>query len=368
MRIGILTFHRAHNYGAMLQAYALKHVLHNMGHDVEFISYRQPKIEDAYKSWSWKYDSLLSIASNFKNFVSSIIMLPRKIKRRNAFMQFASRYLPESRGYDKKELLQVYLNYDAVFFGSDQIWTTRFLGEFDDVLWGDIKLNFGRKIAYAPSMELKNVSDVEKDYIREHIKNFAFVSAREFHMSNLLESITGMIVPTVVDPTLLCTQRDYATFVETSKNVPSYDYVLVYQVGHRSLVDEIAQKVAAQLNCPIIDIGSKVLLHNKETYKDDYGPADFVSLIANATFIVSCSFHGTAFSVNFRKPFYSVLIEGLDSRTTSLLVQLGLTKYGIRTVDEVDAVSAMKIDYASADIALQNLREKSLLYIEKSLS
>ena len=368
MKIGILTFHRAHNYGAMLQAYALLHVLQSKGHNVEFISYRQPKIEEAYQSWTWQYDSKQSIVTNVKNLVSTVITLRRRIKRRHIFISFASRFLPESREYTKKELLESHLNYDAVFFGSDQIWTTRFLSVFDDVFWGDVKLNKGKKIAYAPSMELKSVSDAEKDYIRRHIKNFDCISAREIHMSELLESITGLKVPTVIDPTLLCRKEDYLPLIESSKCVPSESYVLVYQVGHHAIVEDIAQKVAGQLNCQIIEIGSRVLLHNSNTYKDDCSPADFVSLVANAKFIVSCSFHGTAFSVNFHKPFYSVLIEGLDSRVTSFLSQLDIMKYGVRTIDEVDVEDAMSIDYTEVEEKLERLRESSLSYIEQSLN
>lgn len=367
MKIGILTFHRAHNYGAMLQAYALRKVLVDKGHNVEFVSYRQPKIENAYKSFQWTYNKSNGIVDNTKNLLSALITLPRRVKRRKVFIRFANKYLPESRKYSKEELLSQEFSYDALFFGSDQIWTTRFMGSFDDVFWGEIQLKHGRKIAYAPSMELKSVAESEKAYIRKHIQNFDSVSARETHMSKLLENVTGQFVPTVVDPTLLCNKEDFIPLIAFSKHVPSEPYVLVYQVGRHDIVMDIAKKIAMQLHCQIVEIGSQVLLRDDSFYKDNYGPADFVSLIANATFVVSCSFHGTAFSVNFQKPFYSVLIPGIDSRVVSFLKQIGLLECGIRSEDEVDVKSTINIDYEKVNMSLERLRQISMQYIEQSL-
>ena len=368
MKIGILTFHRAHNYGAMLQAYALRHVLESKGLQVEFISYRQPKIEAAYRPFLFKCSKSVGIIRNAKNFLSACITLPRRLKRRRGFINFLTTYLPESRKYRKRDLISNELDYDAVFFGSDQIWTTRFLGTFDDVLWGDIRLKDGRKIAYAPSMELKSVSDTEKSYIKEHIINFDSISAREMHMAEMLASITGQSVSTVLDPTLLCTKDDYTSLVSASKKVPAEPYVLVYQVGHYALVDEVARKVAGQLHCRIIEIGSDVSLHSASTYNDGFSPEDFVALIAHAKFVVSCSFHGTAFSVIFRKPFYSVLIKGIDSRASSLLSQVGLIRCGIRSTDEVDPQSMFELDYSAVEDNLSRMRKKSMDYIDNALA
>ena len=367
-KIGILTFHRAHNYGAMLQAYALCRVLNKKDYDVEFISYRQKSIEDAYKAWLWSYDSSISFFNNMKNLVSNIITLPRIFRRRHVFRQFASKYLPESKSFTREQLLSQNLDYDYVFFGSDQIWTTRFLKKFDDVFWGDIHLVKGKKIAYAPSMELREISETEKKYIKKHIKNFDCVSAREIFMSRLLESITGLTVQTVLDPTLLCKKKDYEELINSSKNIPLNPYVLVYQVGRHDEVIEIANMVANQLGCGIIEIGSRVLLHSDNTYKDYLSPSDFVSLIANASFVVSCSFHGTAFSVNFHKPFYSILIDGIDSRVISFLDQVNLRKCGIRNSRDVDIESVMNIDFSQVEKSLDNLRNISMLYIDKALN
>lgn len=369
MKIGILTFHRAHNYGAMLQAYALRHVLQRKGHDVEFISYRQPKIEEAYRSWLWTYDPTSGVVANLKSLVANIITLYRRCKRRNSFLKFASAFLPETIPYNKSELLCEILDYDKVFFGSDQIWTIRFLGDFDCIYWGDIRLNKGQKVAYAPSMELKELTDAQKDFITKHLKNFDAVSARENSMKAMLSAIYGKRIPVVLDPTFLCGDKEYFPLIQRSKKVPTYPYVLIYQVGNYDQVRAIAEKVSHILHYPIIEIGSAVSLHRKKNYKECYGPDDFVALIANAAFVISCSFHGTAFSVIFKKQFVSVLIEGTDSRAISLLSQIGLMDRGIRNDDDIteDFVKA-DIDYTPVYEKLEELKSSSLKYIDDAIN
>ena len=150
MKIGILTFHRAHNYGAMLQAYALHKVLSDKGHNVEFLSYRNERIEDAYRMFRWTYNRDNSLITNIKGLLAEIILFFQWQKRRHAFRSFAKQFLPESEKITERGICKKSFDYDALFFGSDQIWTTRFLKSFDPVYWGEVDLQHGAKIAYAP--------------------------------------------------------------------------------------------------------------------------------------------------------------------------------------------------------------------------
>lgn len=369
MKIGILTFHRAHNYGAMLQAYALRHVLQRKGHDVEFISYRQPKIEEAYRSWLWTYDPTSGVVANLKSLVANVIMWPKRYRRRHAFVRFASVFLPETRKYDATELRTENLGHDRVFFGSDQIWTTRFLGDFDSIYWGDIRLDKGKKIAYAPSMELRELTTEQEDFIRPHLENFDMLSAREISMAKMLSDISGKQLQVVLDPTLLCSFEEYLPLVQRSRRVPANPYILVYQVGSYPKVRAIAQKISCILHYPIIEIASTVALYGRKGYKECYGPDDFVALIANAAFVVSCSFHGTAFSVIFKKQFVSVLIESADSRAISFLSQINLMDKGIRDEGDVtEDVVKRGIDYTFVYQKLDELKSQSLKYIDDAIN
>lgn len=368
MKIGILTFHRAHNYGAMLQAYALHRVLSLKGHDVEFLSYRNERIESAYKLWRWHYNGDTSIISNVKTFIAEIILFFQWKKRRRIFIAFIELFLPESKKITKKDILQKSFDYDALFFGSDQIWTARFLKRFDPIYWGEVKLKHGLKIAYAPSMELKSIDETQKVFIRKHLPLFDAVSARERQMAKMLNDITGEYIQTVLDPTFLCKPDEYVLLLKNATYRPKGKYILVYQVGNFDIVQKIAAIIANIVECPIIEIRSNVSLYKNKQYEEFLGPEDFVSLISNATFVLTCSFHGTAFAVNFHKPFYSVLIEGMDSRVTSLLSQLGLSNRGMRSVNDIDEKNIFNIDYTTVEEKLNVLRKESLLFIDKSLS
>ena len=367
MKIGILTFHRAHNYGAMLQAYALYTILSKKGHDVEFLSYRNERIESVYKLFRWHYNSNKSLIVNFKELIADLFLLFRWQKRRLAFKSFAKQFLPESEKITSTSIRQKYFDYEVLFFGSDQIWTTRFLKKFDPVYWGEVKLKHGLKIAYAPSMELSDLSESQRFFIHKHLKLFSNVSARETKMAQMLSEIDGNSIPTVLDPTFLCESSLYEPLLRSASFKPQGNYILVYQVGDFPIVHEIADHLAKVINCPIIEIRSDVTLHKNSTYLETSGPADFVSLIANATFVLSCSFHGTAFAINYKKPFYSILIKGMDSRVKSLLSQIGLSDRGISSVNDINIENMYNLDYNYTDSQISKLRAESLDYIDNSL-
>jgi hypothetical protein len=241
------------------------------------------------------------------------------------------------------------------------------MGNFDDVYWGDIQLSEGKKIAYAPSMELSQLDQKQKEYIKKHLGNFDNVSARETSMACMLKDVSGIEIRTVLDPTLLCTKSDYADLIKNSSPNKNNKYVLLYQVGRYRQACEIASKISDYLNLPIIEIGSDILLHSEKSYKDCLSPSDFVSLIANATFVVSCSFHGTAFAVNFEVPFYSVLIQGSDARALSFLSQVDMLDRGIRCADDIQYDFLSDIDFTKSRKKLDWLRDKSYDYIKTSL-
>ena len=367
MKIGILTFHRAYNYGAMLQAYALHKVLSDKGYNVEFLSYRNERIEDAYRMFRWTYNRDNSLITNIKGLLAEIILFFQWQKRRHAFRSFAKQFLPESEKITERGIRNKSFDYDALFFGSDQIWTTRFLKSFDPVYWGEVDLKHGAKIAYAPSMELSSLNEEQKVFIRQHLVLFDALSARETKMAEMLSEIFGNFIPTVLDPTFLCESSSYEPLLRSASYKPQGQYILIYQVGDFAIVHEIADYIAKAIKCQIVEIRSNVSLHKNNTYQETLGPADFVSLIANATFVLSCSFHGTAFAVNFKKPFYSVLINGMDSRVKSLLSQIGLSDRGINSVNDINIENMFNLDYQYADGQIARLRAESLDYIDSSL-
>ena len=180
MRIGILTFHRAHNYGAMLQAYALHKILSGKGHNVEFLSYRNERIEAAYKMFRWQYNRDNSLITNIKELLAEIILFFQWQKRRHAFKSFARQFLPESEKITEEGIRKKSFDYDALFFGSDQIWNTLFKNGRDPAFYLDFVKDRGRKISYAASFATERIFNNAEAFVKNKIQNFGNVQNLEF--------------------------------------------------------------------------------------------------------------------------------------------------------------------------------------------
>lgn len=290
MKVGILTFHRANNYGAVLQCYAFQQYLRALGLDVEVIDYRQPIIEKAYRVFSiTKFFKLLLHPVGAAQY---IVGIPRRLKRSYEFKKFRKNYISISpRPFFGKGQL----DYDIVFHGSDQIWNPKLLGgKMDDIYLGFYKLKANAdKVAYAVSFEDKSISnDVIKKF-QEGLNNFSAISLREESLVKHLVPLTDKKINIVVDPTLLLSRNDFdqiATYKKMKKK-----YVLLYAVGPMTLALKLAKRIAFERNLNLINITNK-----------DISPSLFIGYIKQAEFVVSVSFHGTVFSLLYNKNFYTI--------------------------------------------------------------
>ena len=362
MKIGILTFHRAHNYGAMLQAYALSRLLSAYAQDVEFIDYRNPKIEEAYRIFSCNAYRNSSPIDRLKTFISRIITLSRRCIRYAKFRKFREKYLPESARYIQDDKFSSY--YDILVFGSDQIWTTRFLKDFDPVFWGDIDVQCGKKIAYAPSMEMSSLSKEQQAFCKEHLNNFEFISVREDSMKELLSPLTKKDIEVVIDPVFLWDKKEYERLASYSKLKLPDHYILVYSIGSATVeLNSVVNKIVRELKLPVYYLSSEVSMSISANRLQTAGPEDFLKAFRDADFIITTTFHGTAFSVIF----YSLRKIGLSGRAESLLHKLGLEKALIVTEREASAISYPTVDYDEVKELVSALRKKAISYIEKAI-
>lgn len=367
MRIGILTFHRSHNYGAQLQAYALSQTLQAFGHDVEFVDYRQPKVEEAFRLVCCAPYKKVSPINAAKIFVSRMITFLRRRARHNNFVSFSRRWLKKSPRYEPGKRFPA--KYDVLVFGSDQIWTTRFLGDFDSILWGEVDIACTKMITYAPSMEMKDLTSSQCVFCESHLKNFENISVREGHMKVLLGRLTEKNMDVVLDPVFLRDKADYLKLSTQSRITLPSRYVLVYTIGKPSdEVNAIAGKVAAYLSLPVIYLCGEIGLSRDKSRLDTAGPVDFLKAFDCADFIVTTSFHGTAFSIIFEKPFYSIKKDGVSGRAEALLERVGLERAIVSTAPEADVPSYGTIDYDLVHTRILSMRAHSLGYLKTALS
>lgn len=366
MKIGILTIHSAHNYGSVLQAFALQETLITLGHNVEIINYNPSYLSDSYKY----FDPFLggdSIIVFIKNIARFFIQPLFKTKRFLGFKSFMKNNYNYS-GPSFNEIKDFPSKYDLYALGSDQIWNADIMGD-DLLFWGKLpKSSNSRIICYAASMDATPLTDLQKKKYKDYLCNFDFISVRESDVARLLEPLTSKTINIVLDPTLIAQKSifDKVECKEDQKNKYG-TYVLVYSIIDPPELYELAEKVAIKRNAQVLKISAFPSLQMKEKYKtlNNVTPNEFLSLIRDAECIISTSFHGSVFSILYQKDYYTTPIHKQGSRVVNLLNSLGLED---RIVRDVEDINNENIDYKKVDIKLNELRKQSYTFLNKALN
>ena len=323
MRIGILTFHRAHNYGAVLQCYALQTFLEQSGHDVEIIDYL---LDDLLECYQW-FNRNRIIRKNLLLSIKELSIILYKKARYDNFNSFIANKL---RIVKVDKILKE--PFDYIIIGSDQVWSVKLTKGFDNYYWGCFDFpNSTKLISYAASLE-EFWDEQYNDKVKGLLERFDSISVREDRIKQKLEKIgVNKHIVTVVDPTLLLKQDMWNRIVPP----PSIKkrYVFYYQVRKSSLGMAYAKRIASERNLKLIVLSASFDLNNsKECITSS--PSHFLGWIKYADFVVSSSFHGTVFSIIFNRPFVSISNHTKDDRVTNLLSRLHLENHIIRSMDD----------------------------------
>lgn len=364
MKVGILTFHASHNYGSMLQAYALQHTLAKIGIQNEIINFRS----DIQKSLipppiSWKHPR--SSISEIIHSPLKTIGLLRKYKR---FETFLKKDLNVGREINLSEEIPAYVaeqQFDAIITGSDQIWNPD-CWDFDLCYALDFSFN-GKRIAYAPSMgsHPESISAEKLKPLLLAIKKYSSISTRECRGSNFISATINRKVDTVLDPTLLLKQDDYNN-IQSNLQIGDKPYMFYYTPREHKGWFEKAKSLAKYTGLRIL------VTQDFEEYRGediiryyDCGPREFLSLIKQATICIGDSFHLLAFSLIFNKEFYLISNE-LDSRMMNVLSSLALEDRLI--VGRNNIHTRNPIPYDEVNNKLESLRRSSMEYLTTALS
>ena len=353
MKVGIFTFHSAHNYGAVLQAYALQTYLKSTGLEVHVIDYCPETIKSFYKPFG------ISDFRSFKTMLSRLLLFPASWKRYRNF----DRFIHEKLSLDKLDLDCESCAYETFIYGSDQIWSPKILRGFDAVYFAGFEAAKGkRNISYAASMGKNTLDSMGKNYCKKALERFNAISVREDSLKRTLSPLTKKNIEVVLDPTFMLTPSQWD---QIAVNPPiKSPYVLVYQVEKNEQVYKIAHSIAKQIQGKVIELKSKLSLLHQSKYQCA-SPEEFIGLFRHASFVVTTSFHGTAFSILFNRPFYTVKVnENIDTRASALLNRLSLS--GRLIQNEFEAI-LLEIDYTTPNKLLASLQESSKSFLEKAL-
>jgi len=361
MRIGILTFHCAHNYGAVLQCYALQETLKSMGHEVEVIDYLPDFLTASYRRFSLNRFLSKNPFALIKKTIREFWLLDIRIKRYAAFNNFICSRLYLSKRVNGKSIPQ---DYDIYIMGSDQIWNPRITKGFDLVYFGGFQFAKGKRkyISYAASMGFQELSDSDKRFCASALQNFDSISVREFQTASLLQPLISKKIETVIDPTLLVDVKIWEAMAVAPRI--GKKYVLVYQIGVDHDIIRLAKKIAKEINAVVVEVMAWAYPRKSRYRMQCATPEEFLGWVKYASCIVTTSFHGTAFSVIFNRPFYNVTGDRNDVRSRSLLKSLGLEN---RIITKNSSSAFSEIDYNDANRKIYSLQSKSKNFIKKAV-
>ena len=369
--IGILTFHGSHNYGSVLQAYATQTALKQLGQESQIINFRMQSQKEYYSLYTAKY--------GFPIMAQEMVMIPLHMKRRERgrkFEHFIHKYLVLSgeEMKDRNELQKVRSCYDLYLTGSDQIWSNRIpelvhsREDFTGVYFLDFVDDDRRRIAYASSVG--EITREELSAKKDLLMKFDAISTREQYGVELLEDITGKQVELVLDPTFLLDRKGWKKLIKPERLIKD-KYIFLYTLRGlkrgskwRKALSRFAKErglkfVALSPFFPLVGSGVQNVVNA--------GPLDFLNLIENAELVFTDSFHGTAFSINLNKPFYSFGGKNTgDNRKTGIMRAIGLESRGLETIESVSEIDDYSLDYTETIGRLEELRNKSREWLRKA--
>ena len=331
-KVGILNFHFANNYGAVLVPFAMKKVIEKMGYRTEIINY-----------------------------------VAQKFSRQPAFIKFRGKYLsPISREFSTiEELKKHHDSWNRVVVGSDQVWRM-FQTDIYMLGWAFGKCSL---ISYAASYGHDMYEgSIPKSDACTLLHRFDAISVREKSGVDICHNDFDIDAVQVLDPTLLLNSDDYTNIIEAEKiNLPSAPYVCGVFLSAQS---------ASYLSNPnvLLDIRSKYKLINpiKDEHNQFRPVGEWLALIKNAKYVITDSFHGAVFSIIFNKQFIAIMHDGFNgnARIPSLLNSLGIDQdrvyYSIKDVTVSSFLQ--KINYIDVNNKLHKLRARSILFLQESLA
>lgn len=351
-KIFTVTFHRADNYGAVIQAYALQKVLEK-NYETQILDYDNKRISDDYRIF--KKTNKNSIKTVIQ-FAKDLINCKKEIVRKRNYGNFREK-LKLTRKFDTiDEVKKDYPKADVYITGSDQVWNPELTDGLNDVY----TLNFGdnnfKKISYAASCGSIDSLKNDKVKLEETLKNFDNISVRENSLQLELSKTMNKNIELVLDPSLLLTKEDWIAFAGNNRIIKE-KYIFVYCGDEPQLFYDIINEIAERTGYLIVYFGRRDRKNNfKHRKKSCYesGPIEFVNLINNAEYVITASFHGTALATILNKEMFIVLNRASD-RLATLLNGVNLRDRIISNMEEFEKAYNTKTNW---DITNQMLKEK----------
>lgn len=356
MKIGILTFINTLNYGAVLQAYALQEKIKSFGYESEIIQYTNETIQNKEK--------VNSLKAMFRpqTLLKKLVMGSALKRKEKAFKEYEKKHIVSGYSFDESNTAEINNHYDKFVTGSDQVWNMD-ITHNDWHFYLDFVTSSAKKLSYAPSFGNVEFPAECKTKAADLLSDFSRLSVREASGQKLIKELTGKEATVVVDPTLLLTKEEWESkinFIPTMEH-----YILVYFPHNKKLVFDFVEKLKAKTGLPVVYLSISPRRQGGTHTIYDASPDEFLGWIKNADYVVTGSFHGTAFSLNLEKQFFYEPLSknGVEGRIDNIV---RLTGTQDRCISNVDLDST--IDYNLVRKKLDKIRDDSAKWLQNSLN
>jgi hypothetical protein len=369
MKIALITVHKVTNYGAIFQAFATISVLSKYG-TVHTVDYQNPYL-----------DSHLDVL-RFKPSIRGIKMLAHdllNLKNRSVLVKKFKGFIAANLNLTSKFTAGQLKNgleeqYDVYVSGSDQIWNPIIInphGKIDPNYFLAFAAKGAKKISCASSMGNYEFSEQQSSIIRDLLSDFHRISVREKEGRTYLQNLLpDKSISRIMDPSLMLSGSEWLSTFGLEKRSKEEGYILVYSVPRMGLLRRAITYYSEKFSLRVLAIDKMLIaMDSVDQNIRTAGPEEFVELFANARFVITDSFHGTCFSVNFEKPFVCIPAapKSKANRQEGLLSDLGLLNRIVYDESEFSGIT-FDLDYSQAREKLRMLREDSLAFLEEAIT
>ena len=359
MKADLLTLHCIKNYGSVLQTYATEQLLGKYFDEVETINFIRADANDEFMMEEWTKDD-----QGVKKLVKKVGLYPMAQRYKKVFNSFLEKYVhtTEQKYFTDEDFKKYPIKADAYCVGSDQVWNSSWNQGFLPAMFLEFAPDNAMKFAFCSSFGKTKLTDDEMKQAKPLLERLNHISVRESTAIPVLEDIgiTGGIH--LLDPTLLLSS-DFWSKIAAERMVKE-DYVLVYQLNPNGDFDKYASEFAKRKGMKLVHIGMRMKDKNKDG-KTFIMPMveEFLSLIKYASYVITDSFHGTAFSINFNREIVDIYPNEFSTRLHSILDWAGLLSRHLESYDNFE-IADTPIDYAPINEKLEREREKAKNYLE----
>lgn len=347
MKTLTITLHDTDNCGSSLQAFALQHFLITHGIDNEIIDYVPSYTQNN--------------GNPFKTFIRNIIFRKSYLQRRKKFQNFINKNLKLTKRKYKtyQELKNNPPQADIYITGSDQLWNNSYACGKDPAFYlGFVNKEDTKKISYAVSIGKGNVNENDLKLIKEYGNDFKWISLREkINVEDVEKVVNKIPIVHVCDPVLLNDAKEYDKIKKYRIIEDKYILVYVAQAIDKLELNRIVKEIAKKDELKIVFIGTYRSKCNCDFHIIDMDPGDFLSLIYNAEYIISNSFHATMFSLIYNKQFIVVIPKENGNRIGEILELTNLQNHVFGKFDKIPFITSE--EYVEINKTLKNFKDKS---------